>query len=78
MATFFFKKMETAYKKIETVRAPSLHWHCRDDKIRTCGLFVPNEARYRAALHPEPLCAAKLLLFLKMQAKNLLILHSEF
>jgi hypothetical protein len=24
----------------------------RDDKIRTCGLFVPNEARYRAALHP--------------------------
>ena len=27
---------------------------CRDDKIRTCGLFVPNEARYRAALHPEP------------------------
>ncbi len=25
----------------------------RDDKIRTCGLFVPNEARYRTALHPE-------------------------
>ena len=25
----------------------------RDDLIRTSGLFVPNEARYRAALHPE-------------------------
>ena len=25
---------------------------CRDDWIRTSGLFVPNEARYRAALHP--------------------------
>ena len=24
----------------------------RDDWIRTSGLFVPNEARYRAALHP--------------------------
>ena len=35
----------------------------RDDKIRTCGLFVPNEARYRAALHPEPFCAAKLHIF---------------
>jgi hypothetical protein len=27
----------------------------RDDWIRTSGLFVPNEARYRAALHPENL-----------------------
>jgi hypothetical protein len=27
----------------------------RDDWIRTSGLFVPNEARYRAALHPEKL-----------------------
>ena len=26
---------------------------CRVDWIRTSGLFVPNEARYRAALHPE-------------------------
>ena len=26
---------------------------CRDDWIRTSGLFVPNEARYRAALHPD-------------------------
>ena len=23
----------------------------RDDRIRTCGLFVPNEARYQTALH---------------------------
>ena len=28
---------------------------CRDDWIRTSGLFVPNEARYRAALHPVKL-----------------------
>ncbi len=27
----------------------------RDDWTRTSGLFVPNEARYRAALHPENL-----------------------
>jgi hypothetical protein len=26
---------------------------CRDDWIRTSGPFVPNEVRYRAALHPE-------------------------
>ena len=25
----------------------------RDDRIRTCGPFVPNEVRYQAALHPE-------------------------
>ncbi len=25
----------------------------RDERIRTSGLFVPNEARYRAALHPD-------------------------
>ena len=24
----------------------------RDDRIRTCDLVVPNDARYRAALHP--------------------------
>ena len=24
----------------------------RDDRIRTCGPFVPNEVRYQAALHP--------------------------
>lgn len=26
---------------------------CRDDWIRTSDLFVPNEARYRTALHPD-------------------------
>ena len=24
----------------------------RDDRIRTCGLFVPNEARYQTVPHP--------------------------
>ena len=27
----------------------------RDDRIRTCGPFVPNEVRYQSALHPEQL-----------------------
>ena len=27
----------------------------RDDRIRTCGPFVPNEVRYQAALHPDGL-----------------------
>ena len=26
---------------------------CRGERIRTSGLVVPNDARYRAALHPE-------------------------
>jgi hypothetical protein len=25
----------------------------RDGRIRTCGLHIPNVARYRATLHPE-------------------------
>ena len=37
------------YNKINSLTLIS----CRDDWIRTSGLFVPNEARYRAALHPE-------------------------
>ena len=32
---------------------------CRDDWIRTSGLVVPNDARYRAALHPAH-CPPKL------------------
>ena len=26
---------------------------CRGDRIRTCDRLVPNQKRYRAALHPE-------------------------
>ena len=26
---------------------------CRGDRIRTCDHLVPNQERYRAALHPE-------------------------
>jgi hypothetical protein len=32
---------------------PRLLVFCRDDWIRTSDPFVPNEVRYRAALHPE-------------------------
>ena len=27
----------------------------RGDRIRTCDFLVPNQTRYQAALHPEPL-----------------------
>ena len=27
--------------------------YSRDDRIRTCGPFVPNEVRYQDALHPD-------------------------
>lgn len=27
--------------------------YCRGERTRTSGLVVPNDARYRAALHPE-------------------------
>ena len=32
-----------------------IHFHIaksRDGRIRTCGLHIPNVARYRATLHP--------------------------
>ena len=32
---------------------------CRDDWIRTSDLVVPNDARYRAALHPEIGCGCE-------------------
>lgn len=42
----------------------------RGDRIRTCGRLVPNQERYRAALHPECFmgsdflnCGAKVSLF---------------
>ena len=37
---------------------------CRGDRIRTCGRLVPNQERYRAALHPESM------VFLKMLCKG--------
>lgn len=32
---------------------PSKYKDGRDDRIRTCGLLVPNQARYQTALRPE-------------------------
>ena len=42
-------------RKHWVLRAFGFGWipKSRDDKIRTCDPFVPNEVRYRAALHPE-------------------------
>ena len=31
-------------------------WYRRDGRIRTCGLHIPNVARYRATLHPVWVC----------------------
>ncbi len=39
------------HKKARTRRAFSTTG--RGDRIRTCGLLVPNETRYLAALHPD-------------------------
>ena len=38
-----------------------LIWYrfCRDGRIRTCGLHIPNVARYRATLHPVFVGCAK-------------------
>ena len=44
-----------------SIKLVSLSLICRDDWIRTSGLVVPNDARYRAALHPEWLFSAKIL-----------------
>ena len=30
---------------------------CRGDRIRTCDHLVPNQVRYRTALHPERLAS---------------------
>lgn len=39
---------------------------CRDDKIRTCDLYVPNVARYQLRHIPSNFAAANLLFFHKM------------
>ena len=59
----FAEEIFALLKIFKHLAASAAHpfWSCRGDWIRTSGLFVPNEARYRAALHPE---AVKLLFFL--------------
>ncbi len=46
-------KITTIYNKKEVFR---FYWKtsllCRGDRIRTCDHLVPNQARYRTALHP--------------------------
>ena len=48
---------------------PHLFLICRGDRIRTCDRLVPNQERYRAALHPEstinPNCGAKVVTFIQ-------------
>lgn len=51
-----FKSFPLSHKKIFALRRLS----GRDDWIRTSGPFVPNEVRYRAALHPENFMPVKL------------------
>ena len=40
-------------RKRELNNRSTLFSFCRGDRIRTCGRLVPNQERYRAALHPE-------------------------
>ena len=37
---------------------------CRDDKIRTCDLYVPNVARYQLRHIPFTFCGCKFTAFL--------------
>ena len=49
---FYFIIVSVLRPKIKEVIFYDNLFYCRDDWIRTSDLFVPNEARYRAALHP--------------------------
>ena len=43
-------------KALKTQKPQAYHLELftgRDGRIRTCGLHIPNVARYRATLHPE-------------------------
>ncbi len=53
-------------QKYRAHRRRSFGGPSRDDWIRTSGLFVPNEARYRAALHPALLRYLTYVLVLNM------------
>ena len=48
---------------------------CRDDRIRTCGPYVPNVVRYRAALHPALLKPPSLLILKSQWLKDLFLLY---
>lgn len=45
--TLFHQKRDLAHCQV-----PGIHGG-RGDRIRTCDLIVPNDARYQTVLHPE-------------------------
>ena len=48
------QSLKYAIKQKSRIGHKALSWFFgRDDRNRTCGLFVPNEARYQTALYPE-------------------------
>ena len=51
---------------------------CRGDRIRTCGRLVPNQERYRAALHPEHSAGKCLTLHLRVQRYDFFPIYANF
>ncbi len=47
MAIFRNKSSEQRYWKLMAIKE-----YNRDDRIRTCDILLPKQARYQAALHP--------------------------
>ena len=56
------KKKSANELRISTIST----FFCRGDRIRTCGRLVPNQERYRAALHPE--CCLRLQRYKKVES----------
>ena len=48
----FGKQMNAKQKMEAKMSSASIFLGCRGDRIRTCDHLVPNQARYRTALHP--------------------------
>lgn len=38
---------------LSEIRIQGFSFINRDDRIRTCGLLLPKQSRYQAALHPD-------------------------
>ena len=52
--------------------------NCRGDRIRTCGRLVPNQERYRAALHPEQFTGKCPFLHLRVQRYDIFPKYANF
>ena len=51
---------------------------CRGDRIRTCGRLVPNQERYRAALHPDCITQNSRSSYLRVQRYDFFLSYANF